>query len=55
MDVQVDLSGGIELLFGGQKHLHITVPPGCTMRQAIFKVKEQLQERPEHFLSGSSL
>jgi len=55
MEVQVELSGGLELLFSGQKRLRISLPEGASMRQVIFRVKEQLRERPEHFMTGSSL
>lgn len=51
----MEFSGGLELLFSGQKRLRLSLSEGVNMRQVIFRVKELLSERPEHFMTGSSL
>ena len=56
LEVQIELSGGLELLFGNQKRFPLTLTQAITLKQLIFLLKEEkLRGRPEHFLSGSSL
>ena len=68
--VSIELSGGLEALFGGAKRFAVTVPPPpptaaadadhppppVTMRHALAWVRDHLlQERPELFMAGDSV
>lgn len=58
--VEIELSGGLEILFGNQKVHNINVPPGddgkVTARQVISWARQHLlTDRPELFVKGDSV
>lgn len=58
MRVKVELSGGLELLFGGVKAFGVDLPPGApaTMRGLIAHMRDALlKERPELFVAGEGV
>ncbi|KAJ1482371.1 ubiquitin-related modifier 1 [Baffinella frigidus] len=61
MQVKVQFSGGLELLFGGQKEILASVPTPAgsaelTVRDVIAHIKDQhVNERPEMFLQGETV
>ncbi|KAJ3200999.1 hypothetical protein HDU82_008450, partial [Entophlyctis luteolus] len=57
MDVELQFSGGMELLFDNCKSLKVSLPPECaTMRDVIaFTKTHYLKDRPELFVQGDSV
>ena len=54
--IQVELSGGLELLFNNEKNHTVEIPEGSTLQQLLFYVRDNLlRERPEMFLDGSTV
>jgi ubiquitin related modifier 1 len=56
INVTVEFSGGLELLFDNKKNLALEVPEGTNVEQLIVILKDQhLKEHPELFYVESSL
>nr|XP_033817216.1 ubiquitin-related modifier 1 [Geotrypetes seraphini] len=59
VSLQLEFSGGAELLFGGVKKHHVTLPfqsDACDIRHLLVWIKQNLlQERPELFIQGDSV
>uniref|UniRef100_A0A7S0RMH3 Ubiquitin-related modifier 1 homolog n=1 Tax=Chlamydomonas leiostraca TaxID=1034604 RepID=A0A7S0RMH3_9CHLO len=58
MHVRIELSGGLELLFGGKKVHEVALKDGSTwtVQQLIAHAKDNLlTERPELFVKGDSV
>ena len=56
MKINVELSGGLELLFENHKTLKIEMEEGSTVKDLILELKENhLKENPELFYTENSL
>jgi ubiquitin related modifier 1 len=56
MRLQIELSGGAELLFGNQKSHVVDVVDVTNLKQLLVWIKDNLlQERPELFLKDDSV
>ncbi|XP_030063804.1 ubiquitin-related modifier 1 isoform X2 [Microcaecilia unicolor] len=59
ISLQLEFSGGAELLFGGLKKHHVTLPiqsDTWDIRHLLVWIKQNLlQERPELFIQGDSV
>ena len=54
--VKIDLSGGLEGLFGNQKEFVLQLDQQMTLKQLVHHFKDKhLQARPELFLSGDNV
>ncbi|KAJ3042669.1 ubiquitin related modifier 1 [Rhizoclosmatium globosum] len=57
MNIELQFSGGMELLFDGQRSIKVVLPSNVTtMRDLIAHTKDHyLKERPELFVQGDSV
>ena len=56
INVKVEFSGGLELLFDNKKNLQLDVPEGTNVGKLILILKEEhLKEHPELFYTEKSL
>jgi ubiquitin related modifier 1 len=54
----IELSGGLELLFSGQRSLQVALPAAgrCSIKALLALLRDShLQERPELFMAGDSV
>lgn len=60
MKLKLEFSGGLDILFGGQKELQVEVPAAAdgqlTVRQLLPWTRDTLlQDRPELFMKGDTV